>query len=106
MHSISGETLDAKFDGHANCFIESGHGKAFLIDFNYEHEPMTGTFPFPFVGPFSLLKESKINHLGKLLFKWTYWNLLLQGREMPMGPNMSFMGKDIEENFEAKPVTN
>ncbi len=64
LHAINGEVLEAKFDGHANCFIESGHGKAFLIDFNYDLEPMPGTFPLPVVGPFSLLKESKINHMG------------------------------------------
>lgn len=106
MHAIKGEDLDAKYDGHANCFIESGHGKAFLIDFNYEHDPMAGTFPFPVVGPFSLLKESRMNHLGKLMFKWTYWNLLLRGKDLPMGPDMSLKGKDIEDNLEVLPNTN
>ena len=33
------------FDGHANCFIESGYGKALLIDFNYDVEPLPGRYP-------------------------------------------------------------
>lgn len=96
MHYINGKPLEAKYDGHANCFIESGHGKAFLIDFNYEIEPVTGSFPLPVVGPFSLLKETRMNHVGKLLFRWVYWNFLIRGKELPIGPEMSLMGKDIE----------
>jgi sulfide:quinone oxidoreductase len=83
MHYIAGEPLEPTFDGHANCFIETGHGKAALIDFTYSTEPLPGRFPFPHLGPMSLLKESRINHMGKLLFRWVYWNLLLTGREWP-----------------------
>ena len=68
------------FDGHANCFVESGHGKALLLDFNYDTEPLTGTFPLPGIGPMTLLEESRANHLGKLAFRHVYWNLLLPGR--------------------------
>ena len=83
-----------EFDGHANCFIETGHGKALLIDFNYDVEPLSGTFPFPVVGPMRLLRESRLNHLGKLAFRWVYWNVLLPGRDIPMvGPRMSMRGK-------------
>ena len=71
------------FDGHANCFVESGHGKALLLDFNYETQPLTGHFPFPKVGPMTLLGESRANHLGKLAFRHVYWNALLPGR--PIG---------------------
>ena len=53
-----GEPMTALFDGHANCFIESGHGKALLIDFNYDTEPLPGKYPLPVVGPFSLLEET------------------------------------------------
>lgn len=95
MHAIKGEPLGASFDGHANCFIESGGGKAFLIDFNYETEPLEGLFPLPVFGPFSLLKETRINHVGKLMFRWAYWNLLLRGKEMPMGPDMHMAGKKL-----------
>ncbi len=31
-----------RFDGHANCFVETGYGKAMLIDFNYDVEPLPG----------------------------------------------------------------
>lgn len=94
---LEGKPLTAQFDGHANCFIESGKGKGFLIDFNYETEPLPGKFPVPGVGPFSLLKESTLNHFGKLAFKWVYWNLLLKGKEMPLvHANMTMAGKKLE----------
>jgi len=82
-----------KFDGHANCFIESGNEKGVLIDFNYEVEPLPGMFPLPGFGPFSLLKESPANHWGKMMFKWIYWNVLLKGGEMPFESQMSMAGK-------------
>lgn len=82
-----------KFDGHANCFIESGNEKGVLIDFNYEVEPLPGMFPLPGFGPFSLLKESAANHWGKMMFKWVYWNVLLKGSEMPFESQMSMAGK-------------
>jgi sulfide:quinone oxidoreductase len=96
IHYIKGESLESQFDGHANCFIESGYHKAFLLDFNYDLEPVPGKYPLPFVGPFSLLRETRLNHLGKLAFKWVYWNLLLKGVPMPgVGHRMSPLGKQI-----------
>lgn len=93
---IAGRPLLEKFDGHANCFIESGDGKAFLIDFNYDLEPVQGTFPLPVVGPFSLLKETRINHLGKMAFKWIYWNLLMKAKPMPgITTQMTTVGKKL-----------
>jgi sulfide:quinone oxidoreductase len=86
------------FDGHANCFVETGHHKAMLLDFNYDIEPLEGSFPLPHAGPFSLLEESYMNHVGKLAFKWVYWNMLLPGHlpAVPLLPShMSFMGKDL-----------
>jgi sulfide:quinone oxidoreductase len=85
--------MPAQFDGHANCFIESGFGKGILIDFNYATEPLPGEFPLPVVGPFSLLKETSFNHYGKLMFRWIYWNVLLRGTELPIGSAMSMAGK-------------
>ncbi len=82
-HFIKGEPLKEEFDGHANCFVETGNGKALLIDFNYTHEPVEGTFPFPGIGPLRLLKESRMNHMGKLAFRWIYWNMLLKGTHIP-----------------------
>ncbi|HEB71444.1 MAG TPA: NAD(P)/FAD-dependent oxidoreductase [Nitrospirae bacterium] len=98
LREIDGKEPIAEFDGHSNCFIESGFHKALLIDFNYDTEPLPGTFPLPKVGPFSLLKESRLNHWGKMGFKQIYWNLLLSGH-LPGDPllpsHMSFTGKDI-----------
>lgn len=88
-----GSELDPSFDGHANCFIESGHGKGLLIDFNYDTEPLPGHYPLPGIGPFTLLGESRVNHLGKLAFRWMYWNILLKGRDTPLPARMSMTGK-------------
>jgi sulfide:quinone oxidoreductase len=88
-----GLEMTEKFDGHANCYIESGFGKGLLIDFNYEVEPLPGKFPLPGVGPFSLLQESEINHWGKMIFRWIYWNVLLKGKEMPIPAAMMMSGK-------------
>ena len=44
---LAGQELLAGFDGHTNCFIETGFGKALLIDFNYDTEPLTGPLPGP-----------------------------------------------------------
>jgi len=96
LHSIQGAPLQPDFDGHSNCFLESGYGKTFLLDFNYDLQPVKGTFPFPFVGPFSLLRETRINHWGKLAFKWIYWNILLKAVPLPgIGHRMSRAGKQI-----------
>jgi sulfide:quinone oxidoreductase len=83
----------AEFDGHANCFIESGFDQGILIDFNYDVEPLPGKYPLPGLGPFSLLKESPTNHWGKMMFRWIYWNVLLKGGEMPFESQMTMAGK-------------
>ncbi len=86
--------LSAQYDGHANCFIELGSGKAAMIDFNYETEPLEGSFPFPIIGPFSLLKGSRINHWGKRMFSFIYWNFLLKDRPLPfLSGRMRLFGK-------------
>ncbi len=95
QRSIAGRSLVEDFDGHANCFIESGFGKAMLIDFNYDQEPLPGVYPYPVVGPFQLLKESRRNHWGKLAFRWVYWNMLLPGRPIPVPNHMSMAGKRL-----------
>jgi len=93
---LAGEDLDASYDGHANCFIETGFGKAMLIDFNYEQEPVPGHYP-TLVG-LPLLKESRMNHLGKLMFQTFYWHSLLPGRDIPgIGASMPTSGKHLTD---------
>ena len=100
LRYIDNKPLKETFDGHANCFIETGHGKALLIDFNYTHEPVTGTFPLPGIGPLKLLKETHMNHMGKLAFRWIYWNMLIKGKHIPfVSSAMSEAGKDFEEEL-------
>jgi sulfide:quinone oxidoreductase len=93
---VQGKPMTGSFDGHANCFIETGDGRGLLIDFNYDTEPLTGKYPVPLVGPFSLLEETRANHLGKLAFRWMYWNVLLPGRPLPLPSHMSMAGKHPE----------
>lgn len=93
LHHIDGLEMKHPFDGHANCFIESGFGKGLLIDFNYEVEPLPGRYPLPGIGPFTLLQESEMNHWGKMMFRWMYWNILLKGQEMPLPARMYMAGK-------------
>jgi len=93
LQLIAGKPMTGSFDGHANCFIESGNGKGLLIDFNYDTEPLPGKYPLPLVGPLGLLKETRANHLGKLAFRWIYWNVLLPGHSMPVPTHMSMVGK-------------
>ncbi|MGZ4399723.1 MAG: type III sulfide quinone reductase, selenoprotein subtype [Gaiellaceae bacterium] len=91
---FEGKALVGSFDGHANCFIETGYGKAILLDFNYDVEPLPGRFPFGRLGPFRLLGDSRLNHLGKLLFRWIYWHMLLRGRDLPfITPQLKLKGK-------------
>jgi sulfide:quinone oxidoreductase len=92
---LAGEELEGSFDGHANCFVETGFHKALLIDFNYDTEPLPGRFPTA-LGPLPLLRESRLNHLGKLMFQWFYWHALLPGRDIPgLGAQMPTAGKQL-----------
>ncbi len=93
--AIEKRPFTASFDGHANCYIETGFGKGTLIDFNYDTEPLPGSFPFPGIGPFGLLKISRMNHYGKMLFRWIYWHILLKGKEMPIDSEMQMAGKKL-----------
>jgi len=94
VNHVQGLPMREQFDGHSNCYIETGYDKAMLIDFNYEIEPLPGKYPLPGFGPFSLLKETETNHWGKLMFKWIYWHILLAGKDIPVPGHMTMAGKD------------
>lgn len=99
LRAMSGRGLAEEFDGHANCFVESGWGRAVLIDFNYDVEPLPGLYPVPGLGPMPLLRQSRVNHWGKLAFRWIYWNALLPGRPLPVPNRMSMAGKRPPETI-------
>ena len=93
LDHVAGRPMTRSFDGHANCFVESGDGKALLIDFNYDVEPLPGSYPLPAIGPLRLLEETRTNHLGKKAFEWVYWHVLLPGHPIPLPADLSLAGK-------------
>ena len=93
VREIDGHDALPSFDGHATCFLASGFEKAILLDFNYEVEPLPGKFPFPGMGPFSLLQDTFGNYWGKMMFKWVYWNLMMKGLDLPLEAQMNIAGK-------------
>jgi sulfide:quinone oxidoreductase len=101
LRFLAGGELEPAFDGHANCFIETGFKRALLVDFNYDVEPLPGRFPTAH-GPLRLLRESRLNHVGKLAFQWVYWHALLPGRELRgVGPAMPTAGKQLPPELKA-----
>lgn len=90
---MAGKEMTHKFDGHSLCYIESGYGKAVMIDFSYDQEPIYGTYPMPLLGPFTLLKETTFNHWGKLAFRFMYYDMMLKGIEVPLPSQFSMAGK-------------
>lgn len=46
-----------------------------------------------------------VRHLGKLAFRWIYWNLLIKGRPIPLIPTaMSMAGKRLEGGAQRPPT--
>lgn len=95
LDHIEGRPMTRRYDGHVNCFVESGNSKALLIDFNYTTQPLPGVYPWPRLGPLRLLEETRMNHLGKLAFRPIYWHVLLPGHHLPVTTEMSMAGKRI-----------
>ncbi|MEI6758044.1 MAG: NAD(P)/FAD-dependent oxidoreductase [Chlorobium sp.] len=95
MSEIHGVKPEEIYDGHSTCFIVYSKGTSSLIDFNYKIEPLHGKFPAPKLGPFTLLKETKMNWQGKLGFEWLYWNVLLAGRHLGAPPTLVMAGKEV-----------
>ena len=99
LREIDGQEPLPEFDGHSTCFICTGYEKASLIDFNYKVEPLPGKYPFPGLGPFTLLGESYFNYWGKMMFKWVYFNMMLKGKELPLEPQMFMAGKMLSHVY-------
>ena len=71
---------------------------AYLIDFSDDMKTLVENFPYPGLGPFSLLGESQSNYMGKMMFKWVYWNMMLKGFELPLEPQFNMAGK-LRQSF-------
>jgi sulfide:quinone oxidoreductase len=66
--AVKGEAPPAHvYDGKVMCFLETGHGQATTIRFDYDHPPVS---PMP----------SRLWHWAKVLFNKTYWHTVPQGR--------------------------
>ncbi len=94
LEHAAGRPMTHSFDGHANCFVESGPRQGAAPRLQLRHRAADRHFPFPKVGPMTLLGESRANHLGKLAFRHVYWNALLPGRPLGLRPQMSMAGKN------------
>jgi len=55
------------YDGKVTCFLETGHGEATTIQFDYDHPPVSPT-------------PARRWHWAKALFNKTYWHTVPQGR--------------------------
>lgn len=93
MREIEGHPPLPKYDGHATCYVVTGYEKGSLLDFNFKIEPLPGKFPFPGLGPFDLLGESFTNYMGKMMFRWVYYNLMLKGSHLPLESQFVMAGK-------------
>jgi len=96
LSEIKGKEPEPVYDGHSTCFIVSEKGKSYLVDFNYNVEPLSGKYPVPVIGPFSLVKETRMNWKGKLWFEWYYWNVMLKGKDTGLPPTLVMAGKKVE----------
>jgi sulfide:quinone oxidoreductase len=64
---VAGDSPDAHcYNGHVMCFLETGHGQATALNFDYDHPPQP---PRP----------SRIHHYEKMLFNKTYWYIVPRG---------------------------
>ena len=63
VHAITGKGKPVQFDGHGECFIESGDGKAGFGSGNFFAEPMP---------EIKLRQPSRTLHIGKVAFE-KYW---------------------------------
>jgi len=90
---IDGQPPRPAYDGHATCYVVTGFEKGTLLDFNFKIEPLPGKFPFPGLGPFDLLGVSFTNYVGKMMFRWVYYNLMLKGSELPLESQFVLAGK-------------
>src|SRR6266508_949389 len=65
---VRGEPAPAHvYDGKVMCFLETGHGQATTIQFDYDHPPVSPT-------------PARRWHWAKALFNKTYWHPVPQGR--------------------------
>ncbi len=83
-----GKALKDTFEGMTRCFVSVGKGKSIFMKFSYHEEPSHGLYPLPILGPFSMLKPTRINHLAKMSLSWVYWSFFLSNI---FAPNTTYL---------------
>ncbi len=64
---IYGEPTDVKYDGHVECFLETGYGKGIVLNFNYTKPPKP-------------TQPNRIAHWEKALLNRLYWSTVPKAR--------------------------
>lgn len=82
---VEGKPMTKRYDGHATCIVDTGFRKSTVIDLNYKTPALTGKLFIPKLGPLSLLKETRLNHLVKRLM-FPFYSVLMAA---PPGLNIS-----------------
>ena len=100
----TGRPMTGSFDGHANCFVEAGDGKAPADRLQLRHRAAARHLPAARTSARSACStETRVNHWGKLAFRWMYWHLLLPGRPIPLPAHMSMAGKHQPRRRRCRP---
>ncbi len=67
LADLRGEAMEHQYQGRVMCFLETGGGRATLLNFDYNHPPHPP-------------KPSRLYHWQKAAFNQVYWWTLPQGR--------------------------
>lgn len=92
---IEGRPIFRRYDGHAMCIVDTGFNKSTAIDRSYTVPAVTGKWILPHLGPLSLLKQTRINHLIKRNMFMFYSVLMVGLRIFDRFSNIQLLGKQF-----------
>lgn len=92
---MAGRPMIRHYDGHAMCIVDTGYNKSTVIDRSYTVPAVTGKWIFPYLGPMSLLKQTRMNHLIKR-FMFVFYSVLMVGlRIFDRFSHIHLLGKEF-----------
>ncbi|NMW88197.1 TusE/DsrC/DsvC family sulfur relay protein [Mobiluncus curtisii] len=92
---MAGRSMMRRYDGHAMCIIDTGYNQATVIDRSYTVPAVTGNWFFPRLGPLSLLKQTRRNHLAKRLL-FVFYSAFMAGlRVFDRFSHIQLFGKEF-----------